>query len=192
MKHLSLFTLLVAGMSFSALAQESFTMIHNILQTRCAGNGCHNGSTSTFNVMQSEADVYAALVNADPLNPAALAKGNKLIRPGYPTKSFLLRKIAHGISDVLEIEPAEGGNMPDAGGSLEDHEIELFRQWVIFGAPLTGNVVDTALINTYYREGGIDDTQPDHAAPDPSEGFQMYMGRIFVPPLTEYEYYQKL
>lgn len=167
-------------------------MIHSLLQTRCAGSGCHNGSTATFDVTQSQADLYADLVNADPVNPAALAKGNKLIKPGYPTKSFLLRKVAHGLSDVLELEqPQEGFDMPTGGSPLEDYEVELIRQWIIFGAPETGNVVDTALINTYYREGGIDDTYPQHDPPAAGEGFQMYMGRLFVPPLTEYEYYMK-
>ena len=192
MKHFTLFSFLVFSTAFSSHSQESFEMIHSLLQTRCSGNGCHNGTTATFNVDQPASDLYAELVNADPVNPAALAKGNKLIKPGYPTRSFLLRKIAHGLSDVLELQqPNEGSHMPDGGAPLEDHEIELVRQWIIFGAPETGNVVDTALINTYYREGGIDDTYPDHEPPAPSEGFQMYMGRIFVPPLTEYEYYMK-
>ena len=183
--------LLICLISGSAAGQDSFELIHSLLQTRCSGNGCHNGSTATFNVDQPIADVYDDLVNVDPLNPTAAAKGNKLIRPGYPTKSFLLRKVAHGISDVLEIEQAEGGDMPVGGGPLENQEIELIRQWIIFGAPETGNVVDTALINTYYREGGIDDTYADHEPPAAGEGFQMYMGRLFVPPLTEYEYYMK-
>lgn len=178
--------------ALTTTGQETFTMVHEILQTRCGGNGCHNGTTATFDVTQSEADLYTDLVNVDPVNPAALAKGNKLIRPGYPTQSFLLRKIAHGISDVLELEqPQEGDHMPAGGAQLEDHEIELFRQWIIFGAPESGNVVDTALINTYYRDGGIDDTYADHEPPAAGEGFQMYMGRLFVPPLTEYEYYMK-
>lgn len=172
-------------------AQETFGMIHSILQTRCGGNGCHNGGTPTFDVTQSAPDLYADLVNADPVNPTALAKGDKLIKPGYPSRSFMLRKIAHGLSDVLEIELAEGSAMPAGGAALDAHEIELFRQWIIFGAPETGEVVDTALINTYYREGGIDDTYADHEAPAAGEGFQMYMGRLFVPPLTEYEYYMK-
>lgn len=162
-----------------------------MLQTNCAGSGCHNGSTPTFDVTQSTSDLYDDLVNADPINPTALAKGNKLIKPGYPTRSFLLRKIAHGISDVLEVQqPNEGQDMPPSG-ALPDSDIELVRQWIIFGAPETGNVVDTALINTYYREGGIDDTYAEHEPPAEGEGFQMYMGRLFVPPLTEYEYYMK-
>lgn len=188
---LSLSGLFLLSFNF-AFGQESFQLVHNLLQTRCGGNGCHNGSTSTFDVTQAQADLYADLVNADPVNPAALAKGNKLIKPGYPTKSFLLRKVAHGLSDVLELEqPQEGLDMPTGGTQLEDQEIELIRQWIIFGAPETGNVVDTALVNTYYREGGIDDTYADHDPPAAGEGFQMYMGRLFVPPLTEYEYYMK-
>lgn len=189
----TLITLSFVAASVSLIsAQESFSLIHSLLQTRCASNGCHNGTTATFNVMQSESLVYDALVNATPVNPAAAAKGHKLIRPGYPIQSFLLRKVAHGISDVLALEqPQEGAAMPSSGGQLADNEIELIRQWIIFGAPETGNVVDTALVNTYYREGGIDDTYASHAAPAAGEGFQMYMGRIFVPPLTEYEYYQK-
>lgn len=193
MKKLSLvlFAPLMMSLSSSVQAQETFEMIHSLLQTRCAGNGCHNGTSATFDVTQSSADLYADLVNADPINPTALGKSNKLIKPGYPTRSFLLRKVAHGLSDVLELEQAEGNDMPSAGGALADQEVELIRQWIIFGAPETGNVVDTALINTYYREGGIDDTYADHEAPAEGEGFQMYMGRIFVPPLTEREYYMK-
>ena len=191
MKHISSLLILSVSLSCSALAQSTFSDIHSLLQTRCSGNGCHNGSTATFDVTQSEADLYTELMG-DPVNPTALAKGNKLIMPGYPTKSFMLRKIAHGLSDVLELEqPQEGLDMPTGGAALEDHEVELFRQWIIFGAPETGEVVDTALVNTYYREGGIDDMYADHEPPAAGEGFQMYMGRIFVPPLTEYEYYMK-
>ncbi len=186
-----LFALLLSMGISKSNAQETFAAIHSILQTNCGGNGCHNGTTSTFDVTQSTSDLYAELVNGDPINPAALAKGDKLIKPGYPTRSFLLRKIAHGLSDVLELQqPNEGQDMPPSG-ALADQDIELVRQWIIFGAPETGNVVDTALINTYYREGGIDDTYPDHEPPAAGEGFQMYMGRLFVPPLTEYEYYMK-
>lgn len=186
-----LFALLLSMGISKSNAQETFAAIHSILQTNCGGNGCHNGTTSTFDVTQSTSDLYAELVNGDPINPAALAKGDKLIKSGYPTRSFLLRKIAHGLSDVLELQqPNEGQDMPPSG-ALADQDIELVRQWIIFGAPETGNVVDTALINTYYREGGIDDTYPDHEPPAAGEGFQMYMGRLFVPPLTEYEYYMK-
>jgi len=185
-------TLFLIGFAGTVSAQESFTMVYNILQTRCGGNGCHNGTTATFDVTGSESDVFNELVNVNPINPTALSKGDKLIKPGYPTRSFLLRKIAHGLSDVLALQqPNEGSHMPSGGAVLNDNEIELFRQWIIFGAPETGNVVDTALVNTYYRDGGIDDTYANHEPPAPEDGFQMYMGRIFVPPLTEYEYYMK-
>lgn len=191
MKHISLLSILLTLVVCSAYAQGTFTDIHSLLQTRCAGNGCHNGTTQTFDVTQNETDLYNELMG-NPINPAALAKGDKLIKPGYPAESFLLRKIAHGLSDVLEIEQAEGNDMPPAGGALEDYEVELFRQWIIYGAPQDGVVADTALINTYYRDGGIDGTIVDHEPPAAGEGFQMYMGRIFLPPLTEKEFFLKV
>jgi hypothetical protein len=64
-------------------------------------------------------------------------------------------------------------------------------KWILFGAPLTGNVVDTAIINKYYRGKGINDTYPVHTPPAPGTGFQMYLGKVFVPPSTELEYFIK-
>ena len=56
----------------------------------------------------------------------------------------------------------------------------MVRQWIMYGAPETGNVVDTAMINTYYRNGGIDDVYSPHPAPAAGEGFQLYYGRFFL------------
>lgn len=175
-----------------AKGQSSFTMVHQLLQTNCMGSGCHNGSSATFNVNQSEAATYAALVGITPLNPAAAAKGNKLIAPGDPQRSFLLRKISHGISDGIAItQPEEGNYMPYNTTALNPKEIELVRQWILFGAPQTGNVVDTDIINTYYDQGGIDGTYPVHNPPATGQGQQIYLGKVFVPPATEREFFIK-
>ncbi len=191
-KHL---VLLFLSFSFTyyAAGQSSFAMVRQLLQTNCSGSGCHDGSSPTFNVDQNEADLYADLVNVTPLNPAAADKANKLIYPGDPGRSFLLRKISHGTSAGLALEqPDEGNYMPYNITALEDNEIELVRQWVLFGAPQTGNVVDTALINTYYRDGGIEDTYTGSLAPPPAgQGIQIYLGKIFVQPATEAEYFIK-
>ena len=174
-------------------AQGTFTQVHQILQTNCAGSGCHDASSSTFNVGLSDSLLYNALVNVTPTNPAAAAKGDKRITPGYVDKSFLLRKIAHGIAGVSDhlalTQPQEGNPMPNGLTALKNFEVELVRQWILFGAPLNGAVVDTAVINKYYREGGIDDTYPMHAPP--ANGFQMYAGKIFIAPHTEVYYYIK-
>lgn len=82
MKKLFATTFLAFATVGFASAQETFSMVYEILETRCGGNGCHNGTTPTFDVTQTEAELYADLVNADPINPTAAAKGNKLIMPG--------------------------------------------------------------------------------------------------------------
>lgn len=161
------------------------------MEAKCGTAGCHDGSNGLFNVKQPEADVYAALVNQSPQNAVAAAKGDKLVRPGYPQRSFLLRKIAYGISSPLVIDEGEGSYQPQGKPKLPDNEIELVRQWILYGSPPTGEVVDTALINIYYRTGGIDDTYPEHAPPAPGTGFQIYLGKIFLPPRTETEFFIK-
>lgn len=169
--------------------------MHQILQTNCAGSSCHSGSTPTFNVTLSESALYTALVNATPVNPAAATKGDKLITPGYADRSFLLRKIAHGLNEnnihLALNQPSEGSEMPQGASALSKPEIELFRQWILRGAPQTGNVVDTAIIAKYYSGKGKDDTYSNHAPPAAGTGFQIYVGKILVPPATEDYYYIK-
>lgn len=187
-----LFTaIIVSNCWVQVKAQGTFTQLHQILQTNCAGSSCHSGLTPTFNVTLSESALYTALVNATPVNPAAAAKGDKLITPGYADRSFLLRKIAHGLNEnnihLALNKPSEGNDMP----LLTKPEIELFRQWILRGAPQTGNVVDTALITKYYSGKGKDDTYASHAPPAAGTGFQIYVGKILVPPATEDYYYIK-
>lgn len=170
----------------SSVAQSTFSDVHRILQTRCSGSSCHGGSTPTFNVNLSETAMYTALVNANPVNPAAAAKGDKLISPGYVDRSFLLRKLSHGLNTPLSItQPDEGNYMPSGAGMIPMEEFELIRQWILAGAQQTGVVVDTSIINRYYREGGIDDAYPVTAAPAPGTGFQIYIGKIFIKPGRE-------
>src|SRR5687768_8600983 len=93
-------------------AQHTFTQVYNLLQANCSTSGCHDGSAQRFNITLSETDVYNQLVNADPQNSDAVSKKNKLIKPGDPVRSFLLRKISHGISSSLHLASGEGDAMP--------------------------------------------------------------------------------
>ena len=161
-------------------AQSTYAQVYHIIQTRCAGSSCHDGSVATFNIYVSADSLYNELVNVTPLNPAAAANFNKLINPGDVQRSFLLRKLAHGISDGLVLTQPEGSYMPNNLPAIPKNEIELVRQWILYGAPKTGNVVDTAMINTYYRSGGVDDTYSSHPAPAAGTGFQLYFGRLFL------------
>src|SRR4051812_34053710 len=95
--------LLILSPAFSH-AQSTFAQVHQLLQTKCSGSGCHDGGTiSLFNVNLPDTAFYNSIINATPNNTAAIAKFNKLIVPGDVQRSFLLRKMAHGISDGLAL-----------------------------------------------------------------------------------------
>ncbi len=174
-----------------ANAQDTWQQVYTILNTNCTGSGCHGGGRPDFDVTAPSADLYDALVGIAPANPTAAGKGNKYIDPGYPARSFLLRKVANCLSSDLALEsPAEGNPMPDGRPKLADQEIELIRQWIIYGAPETGKVVEKTIIDDYYTKGGV----PKLERPDPPkscEGFQVHMGPLFFKPREESEWFQR-
>ncbi len=55
------------------------------------------------------------------------------------------------------LNTGEGNYEPNGLPALANNEIELVRQWILYGAPDTGIVVDTAMVNAYYRTGGMND-----------------------------------
>ena len=59
----------------------------------------------------------------------------------------------------------------------------MIRQWLLFDSPLEGEVVDIALIQEFYEEGGIWSIDPANPPekPAPGEGYQIHLGPIFVP-----------
>ncbi len=177
--------------SISVQAQSTFARVKTIMEASCSGSGCHNGSIVGFNVNASATDLYNQLIGVAPLNPAALAKGDKLVEPGYPDRSFLLRKMAHGISPELALQqPNEGAHMPQGRPKLPNAEIEMVRQWIMYGAPQNGTVVNEQTIINFYNGGGLVEvaTPP---APPAGEGFQIHFGPIFLLPQEEREYHWK-
>jgi hypothetical protein len=171
-------------------AQTTYNRVATILQTKCSGSGCHNGATpGLFNVSGSLASIYGQIVNKTPTNPAAAGKGDKLIDPGYPNRSFLLRKVASTLSPDLALsQPHEGNPMPSTGQGLTNVEKELIRQWIIFGAPQTGTVVNEQTLIDYYENGkGLTRITPP-APPASGEGFQIHQGPVFLQPGEEREY----
>ncbi len=179
------------ALSKPAQAQDTWQQVYTILSANCAGSGCHSGGRQDFDVTQSSALLYDALVGVAPINPAALGKGDKYIDPGYPERSFLLRKVAYHLSEDLALDsPAEGSDMPDGRPPLAEQDVELIRQWIIHAAPEVGTVVDKAVIDEYYTIGGIPKIAKP-AAPDSCEGFQVHMGPLFFEPGEESEWFQK-
>ncbi len=168
-------------------AQSTYEQIRTILTTNCSP-ACHANTIYSFNIDDPASALYDSLLNADPKNPYARSQGYKLIYPGHPEKSFLLRKVANCISGDLALAQAEGSEMPEGGPALLDQEIELIRQWIIAGADETGNIVKKNIIDEYYTIGGIDKIEVP-APPKECEGFQIHMGPIFFEPGEEVEYF---
>lgn len=174
----------------TANAQDTWQDVYTILSTNCAGSGCHGGGRPDFDVTLPSADLYDALVGVSPANPAALAKGDKYVDPGYPARSFLLRKVANCLSGDLVLDQAEGAAMPEGRTPLLVQDVELIRQWILYGAPETGEVVERSLINEYYTIGGIPKIERP-TPPKSCEGFQVHMGPIFYEPGEESEVFQR-
>ncbi|MCI5082599.1 MAG: T9SS type A sorting domain-containing protein [Saprospiraceae bacterium] len=191
---------LFAGLSLSA--QSTAIRVYEILQEKCVS--CHGNAApeagldlegSGANISAKMADVYNNLVGQVPANEMAAAKGDQYIYKGRMDRSFLFRKINNGLDDYLPaLEEGEGQPMPAYGASaqLTDFEKELIRQWILYGAPTTGTVVDEDLLTDYYIQGG-NEAFPDGVpeAPAPEEGFQIKMGPFFLQPGGEVEYFTK-
>ena len=189
------FTACLLFTGFSVVhAQSTWNNVYTVMQAKCSG--CHGGASPAGNLdlSGSMSVVYADLVNQVPTNPAAAAKGNMLVDPGYPERSFLLRKCATPGWDSwfeYDLDQAEGGRMPEAPqATLPDAEIEMIRQWILYGASETDTVVDPTLIADYYNGLGLAKVPPP-AAPPAGQGFQVRLGSFFLEPQGEIEFFKK-
>ncbi|HRI27530.1 MAG TPA: T9SS type A sorting domain-containing protein [Chitinophagales bacterium] len=178
----------------AAFAQSgTFNRVYNVFQTQCAS--CHSGSTPSggLNLSGTTSQVHAALVNITPQNSTAAAKGQKLVFPGQPYQSFLLRKIGNGMVHEYDgglLDIAEGVAMPLYNNPLSNRDIEIVRQWILAGAPAAGTIAAEPLVDQYYLDGGM--PQLERPAPPPADkGFQIHMGPVFVAAATEKEYLLK-
>ncbi len=190
MKKLYGVIVLSLGLNLYAKAQDTWQQVYTLLNTNCADAGCHSGDLQDFNVTLPSTDLYNALVGVAPTNSSALGKDDKYIDPGYPARSFLLRKVANCLSSDLALNENEGAPMLSGTEPLLDQEIELIRQWILFGAPETGSPVNKALIDEYYTIGGLPKLEQP-TPPKSCEGFQIHMGPIFFEPNEESEFFQK-
>lgn len=176
-------------MATSGFAQTTYEQVRNILVTKCSP-ACHGNNNYSFNITDPSATLYDSLLNATPTNTFAAGNNFKLIDPGYPDRSYLLRKVANCISTDLALDSLEGAAMPENETPLLKEEIELIRQWILYGAPDTGTVIDKTLIDSYYQNGGMPLVERP-TPPKSCEGFQIHMGPMFYAPGEEAEYYQR-
>lgn len=172
-------------------AEDTYERVYNILQTHCT-NGCHTSATPNgMLVLNADpATVYNNLIGINPTNPAAQAKGYKRVAAGYADRSYLFKKINNGLEQNFDLLPDEGGAMPPYGAlQLTNVEKELVRQWILFGAPQTGEVVSETLLEEFYASGGTFISPPP--APAAGQGFQLHHGPIFLQPQEEIEAFRK-
>ncbi len=178
--------------SSNIFSQSTYSLVYNLFQTHCT-TGCHSGATpdAQLDLSALPAVVYGNLINKDAVNETALAKGDKLVMPGYPHRSFLLRKCDNALDPENGIGDNEGELMPDVNNPLAPQEIELLRQWILHGAPQVGSPVDTSIINKYYRGQGYASPAVPFPMPTVPGSFQIHVGKIFVAPSGEYQFYIK-
>ncbi|HXH18996.1 MAG TPA: T9SS type A sorting domain-containing protein [Chitinophagales bacterium] len=178
--------LFIHGKIFS---QTTFDRVYSILQTRCTGN-CHSygNPTGSLRFDDTKQNVLNNLINVTPDNDAAESRGLKRVWPGDARKSFLFQKVNRGLDANISLRNDEGAPMPKDTLALSEVEREMIRQWIIFGAADTGyHYVDEQLITDYYN-GFAEARDPSLPVPDPSEGYQIYYGPIFLAPGREIEF----
>lgn len=174
--------------NLNAMSQPAtFEKVYSILKSNCSS--CHNSGNMDFTLTKET--VYENLVGKTPLNATAAAKGNKIIDAGYPENSFLFRKINAGLYSSCNLQNNEGNDMPKNLSPLAPHDIELVRQWIMYGAPLQDSIANTALIHDFYNGNGLPRITP-LPPPPANEGFQIYFGTLFLQPQQELEIHKKI
>ena len=189
MLRISSLTLVICLFAHLSWAQSTFSEVYNLLNTNCSNPSCH-GSVSPaagLDFSGSQNDVYQELVNVVPDNLNAAIIGDKLVDPGYPERSFLIRKLAHsGWDDYYKLDGSEGDQMPKNAAPMSPEDVELIRQWIYYGANFNTVDVDPAILNDFYNGNGKKKLKPV-PAPDPADGFQIRLGSIFLAPQQEIE-----
>ena len=102
--------------TLARLATEIFT-------PKCATSGCHAGTTRAGG-LSLEADEVAEIIDAASQQQPSL----KLIDPGNPDDSYLIRKVRGTGSEA---------RMPIGLDPLTPEEIQMIVDWVAAGAPTT-------------------------------------------------------
>jgi|TARA_B100000470_G_scaffold213971_1_gene194917 hypothetical protein len=132
---------------------------------------------------------YSQLVNRTPKNPTARDDGLTLVgTEGLASvdKSFLWEKInAPNQAHYFDDHPGYGALMPLGKPPLTNGELEFVLQWILAGAPSSGNVVDTDVLDNTERY----EPPEFEPLPVPTSGIQFHLGPWDVAPNFEREFF---
>ncbi len=175
------------------IVKSSFDQLQSrILTPSCASSGCHlseqDASFKQHGLVLAAGLSYDYLINKDPLNQNALSDKLKRVLPNYSLSSLLYHKLNFD-PNVHHTGKSYGNPMPLGRSPLSVGQIEFVRRWIEAGAPKTGAVVDSTLLN---------DKTPSYvenfvalAPPKTGEGIQMTLNTFDVAPNFEREFFNR-
>ena len=166
-----------------------------ILTPKCTM--CHFSGSSfaeQSGLILTEDVAYDELINVTPQNVHAADDGLELVGTNGISSlysSFLWEKInAPNYEHFYEDHPEYGSIMPIGLDFLTNGELEFIRQWIISGAPETGEVADESLLSdtTVFSPPEFEQLEI------PENGLQVHIPPFNVPPQFERElfYYVEL
>jgi hypothetical protein len=94
-----------------------------VFNRTCGGSNCHLDVIKESGLSHKPGESHRSLVNA----PSAQIVGVRLVAPGDPDSSYLMRK--------LEGRGLVGERMPQGKPPLTREEIGVIREWIRRGAP---------------------------------------------------------
>jgi hypothetical protein len=182
--------------SQGACLSRPFKVVQQVFSQSCALPSCHSTLSREGELaLDSEEVSYTNLVDRPAVHLDA--PGMMRVKSGDASGSFLVQKLRG---------TAPGDRMP-VGASLPEETIEIIEAWITRGAHSTAEECPAATIGdaTTAAHGTGDhlticddapisggdfvwQPEPPLEAPDPSEGFQLYVPRKDVAPGTEWEY----
>ena len=185
-------SLLITYLLFSTNTYaDTFGKVVNILNTNCAFSACHSAETEAagLNLSGDKQQIYNAIVNQKAVNAVAQEKNHSLVTPGDPSKSFLYRKMNYDLHNDSKLTEGENQLMP-IGNKMANEDIELVRQWILYGALLNNKeYVKYETLKEYYEDPSAQLPQIDAPpAPAAGQGYQLQLGPIFLEPNQEVEY----
>ena len=161
-----------------------------ILDNSCVE--CHVAGSSfaqQSNLILTSNVAYSQLVNRMPDNAAARADGLVLVgTEGLASvgKSFFWEKInAPNQEHYFDHHAGYGSMMPLGKPSLTNGELDYIIEWILAGAPETGEVASQSLLLDTERHEPADFKQ----LPIPASGMQLHLGPYDVAPNFEREFY---